>query len=242
MTLGLGLFTRQDERTKTPIWVVFQAIEAIGQGLTIPTILPAIQASLPESEVATSVGLYSFLRSFGFVWGTIIPGIIFNDQWNRKDDCLVNYPDVREQMRDGRAYHFSTGSYRAQLPETVQRDIHAVYVETLKTMWYAAVAFAAVGFLLVFAEKHIPLRKELETEFGLEPIRRTNREGRGSAVRYTTQDVGGALETSKCKITTRLKCFGLASYPQFDNLLYVTPSLHLLQNPNFHAINSDKVP
>lgn len=97
MTIGLGLFSMQDENTPTAVWVVFQAIEAVGQGLIIPTILPATQASLPESEVATSVGLYSFLRSFGFVWGTTILGIIFNAQWNRNDGRLAKYPGVQSQ-------------------------------------------------------------------------------------------------------------------------------------------------
>jgi hypothetical protein len=67
IAIGLGLFTLQTRYTKTAVWVTFQAVEAIGQGFVIPTILPAIQASLPESEVASSVGMYSFLRSFGFV-------------------------------------------------------------------------------------------------------------------------------------------------------------------------------
>lgn len=51
-------------------------IDAIGRGLLLPTVLPAIMASLPDSDTASATGLYSFLRSFGFVWGITIPGII----------------------------------------------------------------------------------------------------------------------------------------------------------------------
>ncbi|KAF2708581.1 MFS general substrate transporter [Pleomassaria siparia CBS 279.74] len=167
MTIGLGLFTLLDRGTPTVVWVVFEAIEAVGQGLIIPTILPAIQASLPEKEVATSVGLYSFLRSFGFVWGTTIPGVIFNAQWDRNDYRLASAPDVREAMKDGKAYHFVSGSFRGALPKRIQSEIITVYVETLKTLWYVAVAFAAVGFLSTFGERHIPLRKDLDTEYGL---------------------------------------------------------------------------
>jgi hypothetical protein len=167
MTIGLGLFTLQDQDTSTVLWVVFQAVEAVGQGLIIPTVLPAIQARLPESEVATSVGMYWFIRSFGFVWGTTIPSIIFNAQWNKNDNRLASYPDVRVELRDGRAYHFAGGSFRSGLPAAVQDDIRTVYVEALRTLWYAAIAFSLLGFISVFGEKHIPLRKELNTEFGL---------------------------------------------------------------------------
>jgi hypothetical protein len=149
------------------IWVVFEAIEAFGQALVIPTILPAIQASLPEKEVATFVGMYSFLRGFGFVWGTPIPGIIFNAQWDKEDYRLAAYPDVQETMQNGKAYHFASGVYRSALPVVIQYDIVTVYVETLKVLWYAAVAFSVVGMIAVFGEKHIALRKDFETAFGL---------------------------------------------------------------------------
>jgi len=167
MTIGVGLFALLDRDTPTVVWVVFEAIEAIGQALVIPTILPAIQASLPEKEVATSVGMYSFLRSFGFVWGTIIPGIIFNAQWDKEDYRLAGFPEVRRAMQNGKAYHFASGIYRSALPEVVQYDIITVYVETLKVLWYAAAAFSVVGLFAVFGEKHIALRKGLDTEFGL---------------------------------------------------------------------------
>jgi hypothetical protein len=167
MTVGLGLFALLDRNTSTVIWVVFEAIEAIGQALVIPTILPAIQASLPEKEVATSVGMYSFLRSFGYVWGITIPSIIFNAQWNKEDYRLDGFPDVRDAMQNGRAYHFASDAYRSTLPESVQYEIITVYVETLRVLWYAAVAFSVVGLLAVFGEKHIALRIGLETEFGL---------------------------------------------------------------------------
>lgn len=37
-------------------------------------------------------------------------------------------------MRNGRAY-------RSTLPYSIQNDIWGVYVDTLKSLWYAAIAF-----------------------------------------------------------------------------------------------------
>ena len=43
-----------------------------------------------------------------------------------------------------------------------------IYALSLRDLWYTAMAFSPLCFLLVFVEKRIKLRKELQTEFGLE--------------------------------------------------------------------------
>ncbi|KAF2677802.1 MFS general substrate transporter [Lentithecium fluviatile CBS 122367] len=132
-TVGVGLFTLLDRDTPKVAWVVFEAVEAIGQVLI---------------EVATSVGMYSFLRSFGFVWGTTISDIIFNAQWDKRTIGLLEFHKCKKQCK---TYNIIT-----------------VYVETLKVLWCAAMTFSMVGFLTVFGEKHVALRKkDLDTEFGL---------------------------------------------------------------------------
>lgn len=45
---------------------------------------------------------------------------------------------------------------------------------SLQLTWQVAIGFAALGFLLVFHEKEVPLRQELETEFGM--VDKKNRE------------------------------------------------------------------
>lgn len=37
----------------------------------------------------------------------------------------------------------------------------------MKLVWYVGIAFCGAGFLIVFLEKEIPLRTELETDFGM---------------------------------------------------------------------------
>jgi len=164
-TIGLGLLTFLDNNTPTFEWVIFQAIEAVGQAILIPTILPAIQASLPESEVASSVGLYSFLRSFGWVWGITIPSIIFNNRWDQLDSQIKD-EQVRASLSGGQAYH-SAGVHSSWSESTLEAVV-SVYTDTLKTLWYAGIVVAGIGFLAVFGEKSLILRNTLETEFGLE--------------------------------------------------------------------------
>ncbi|KAF2802039.1 putative macrolide phosphotransferase k [Mytilinidion resinicola] len=165
--IGPGLNIMLSRSTPKAVWVVFQMIDAIGRGLLLPTVLPAIMASLPDSDTAAATGMYSFLRSFGFVWGVTIPGTIFNAQFDRHASRISD-ATVRQELGSGRAYQYVSGSYIKVLSPTVQHEVLSVYQDALKAVWIAAVAFGATGFVAVATERHIPLRTELDTKYGLE--------------------------------------------------------------------------
>lgn len=44
----------------------------------------------------------------------------------------------------------------------------SVYIDSLKLVWQVSILFPGISFLLVFIEKQISLRTELDTEYGLE--------------------------------------------------------------------------
>lgn len=57
------------------------------------------------------------------------------------------------------------------LKPALKPEVPGVYLEALKVVWYVAMAFGASGFIAVATEKHVPLRTELETEFGLQEMK-----------------------------------------------------------------------
>lgn len=121
--MGQVTIQRTGERTNyNKTWVVFQMLDAIGRGSLLPTVLPAIMASLPDSDVASATGIYSFLRSFGFVWGITIPGIIFNAQFDRYSTIITD-PGVRQQMSGGQAYQLVGGNYIDSLQSEVREQV-----------------------------------------------------------------------------------------------------------------------
>ncbi|KAK0721230.1 hypothetical protein B0T21DRAFT_423599, partial [Apiosordaria backusii] len=146
LAVSCGLFSTMSPSTQTVAWAWFQILAGIGIGFPLTTQLPAIQAVLPESDTAISTSTYSFIRSFGFVWGATIPSIIFTvglmPRWGLET--------VRASLANGGAY-----SYAPQ-------------VRHLTVVWLAGLGFALFGFLLVFLERHVDMRVTLETEFGLE--------------------------------------------------------------------------
>ncbi|KUI63648.1 hypothetical protein VM1G_10498 [Cytospora mali] len=174
-TLGPGLNTLLDRDTHAGAWAMLQIVDALGRAFILPTTLPAILASLPEKDVASATGVYSFLRSFGYVWGITVPGIIFNNCFNQLS-YQISDAVVRETLGGGKAYQLASGTYVQTLPPVVRSEVLGVYLAALKAVWYGAMAFGASGLIAVAVEKHVPLRTELETEYGLEQKKNGDKE------------------------------------------------------------------
>ena len=67
ISLGIGLFSILGPTSNDAEWVFFQIFTAIGLGIVMTTLLPAVMAGLDEADVATATGTFSFLRAFGLV-------------------------------------------------------------------------------------------------------------------------------------------------------------------------------
>jgi hypothetical protein len=165
MPLVMGLSSILDQGSSKAEWVIWQLLFGVSGGMMISTTLQAVQAALPESEVATSVGTWSFVRSLGTIWGLSIPAAIFN---NRFDQLSKQFdPSIRALFTRGQAYEHGTAKFIQSFdPETRQIVIQA-YIEALKRVWQIGIVFGGVTFLSVFFEKEIHLRTELKTDFGL---------------------------------------------------------------------------
>ncbi|PTD10445.1 putative aldehyde dehydrogenase FUS7 [Fusarium culmorum] len=82
MSIACGLFTLLDESSSTGRWVGFQILFGFGTGVVFTSTLPPILASLPDSDVATATGAWTFIRNFGSIWGVAIPAAVFNNHVN----------------------------------------------------------------------------------------------------------------------------------------------------------------
>lgn len=146
----------------------YQLLSALGTGLALPVLLPAVQAPLTEEDTALCTATWSFMRTYGFIWGATIATAVFN---NRFDVLAPRITDtaIRSQLTNGRAYGYATKIFINSIADPVTvTEVRSVYVDALKVVWYVSLAFAGLGFLLVFLEKEVPLRKELDTKFSIE--------------------------------------------------------------------------
>jgi MFS family permease len=166
-SIGFGLLSILDANSHQAAWVCFQIINSMGIGMVITSILPAICASLAEEDVAAANGTFSFLRSFGFIWGITLPSIIFNDRFNHHS-FRISDEILRVQLIGGAAYGYANSGLVGSLTGESRGQVISVYTDAMKSVWQGGIGFAMFSFVLVFAEKHIAMRTELETKFGLE--------------------------------------------------------------------------
>ncbi|KAI1134633.1 MFS general substrate transporter [Hypoxylon sp. FL0543] len=166
--VGFGLLTVLRGDSHAVAWVFFQLIVSVGVGVPVSTCLPAIMAALPESDVASATAAFSFIKTFGYIWGVTIPSILFNAIINN-NLSLISSPSLREQLRNGGAYSFASqaNTLAGSVDGAVWNEVEQVYVRSLNAIWWFGLGISAVSFLAVGFERGLELSTELNTEFGL---------------------------------------------------------------------------
>lgn len=165
MIIGFGLLTLLDADSNTGEWVGYQLLGAFGTGLVLPVLLPAVQAPLTEEDTALCTSMWSFIRTFGFIWGGTIATAVFNNRIDTLAPRIANAA-IRAQLTNGQAYERATKIFIDSIadPATVMA-VRSVYVDSLNVVWFVSLAFAGLGFLLVFLERE---RKELDSKFAMD--------------------------------------------------------------------------
>jgi hypothetical protein len=166
MVIGHGCFTLLDAQSSTATWILLQAITGAGSSIVLTTLLPAVQAGLAEKDVALATGAWSFMRSFGVIWGVAIPSAIFNNRFTQLSGRIAD-PVTRSVFSNGDAYEHVSAALIRSFPAVTREQIISVYSDSLKRTWQISIAFAGAAFIATFAQKAIKLRKTVDTEHGL---------------------------------------------------------------------------
>lgn len=176
MALALGLFTMLDTDTSKAVWVIFQLVASIGVGLIMPVLLPAIMAGLPEGDVAASSAAYSFIRTFGYIWGVTLSSIVFNAVFDNNISTVLD-PTLHPQLANGAAYAFASQIHRLRKDGVISgktlNQIVEVFVRSLRAIWWLSVGVSIFSFFAVGMERDLELRTELDTEYGIDEKRKT---------------------------------------------------------------------
>jgi hypothetical protein len=169
ITVSFGLLSLLDANSSTAAWVCFQLLLAAGSGLLAGILLPAMQAPLEEKLMAATTGVWAFARGFGAVWGVTIPSAVLNNEARVHAEQLVQDPELRGFLTGGRAYEFATEAFLNSIEDPEARaTVVLVFSRSLRTVWYVAVAFAGLAFLVTFIEKEVELKDKHETKFGIQ--------------------------------------------------------------------------
>lgn len=171
-TLGMGLLCMMNRDTPIAQWAVFQIIIALGIGIIIDTLLPAFQAPVSEADQAAATSTWGFIRAFGSIWGVAIPAVIFNNRINEQLH-IVSDSGARSLLGNGGAYQQASAAFVGDFPSQIQDEIRTLYTGALSRVFWIGAIFAGFACILVFIERDIPLRKSLETDYGLQKNRTT---------------------------------------------------------------------
>ncbi|KAM7206086.1 hypothetical protein V8F20_002868 [Naviculisporaceae sp. PSN 640] len=167
LTAGMGSLSVLDRNSSTAEWVCLQILPSIGAGMVLDTLLPPFQAGVAESDAAAATASWTFIRSFGNIWGVAIPAAIFNTYTSQHAGEILNNT-AAEFLRNGDSYTWATKAFVEGFQEPSRSQISDVFSGALSRIFIVASAFAGLAFLLSFIEREVHLRTELETEFGLE--------------------------------------------------------------------------
>ncbi|PTB65895.1 MFS general substrate transporter [Trichoderma citrinoviride] len=168
-TISFGLLSILDAHSSDAAWVCIQLLNALGSGMLSGVLLPAVQAPLDESYVATATGVWSFARYFGCIWGVTIPSAVFNNECRRLASTVITDEDIASKLSGDSAYQHATGAFLLSIQDPELRaEVIRVFTGAMRTVWLVGIAFAALGFLVSFVAKEIQLREELHNDFGVE--------------------------------------------------------------------------
>ncbi|KAF2253606.1 MFS general substrate transporter [Trematosphaeria pertusa] len=166
MLIAQGCFSMLGPSSSTASWAGFQILMAIGAGVVLTALLPAIQAPLSEEDTAASSAMWGFVQSFGFIWGAAIPSAIFNSR-SRSLAQETSIMEVKTLLKDGSAYEHGVRAFLITLSPSARDEAIRILSQSVRFTWMVSLAFTGCGFLLACSIREIPLRTELETKYGL---------------------------------------------------------------------------
>lgn len=174
LATGFGLLLLLSRETSTVKWVGLQIPGGLGIGIILPILLPAVQASLKDSDIALSTSTWTFIRGVGQILGSTLPIVAFDNSFNRHLRQIQD-PSIASQLVNGQAYQRATRDFILSIIDPVVRgEVQSVYVDAIKIVWWMGLAFSILGFVLVMFEKEVKLREEVDPTYGQE----AEREGR----------------------------------------------------------------
>ncbi len=151
MTIGILAMTRLE--IDTPYWQIsiYAVIVGMGLGLSMQTIVIALQNSVELSDMGVATSSNTFFRSLGSVFGTAFFGAILTNR-------LAHYLAASGLKGGGETSITNNTALIKKLPPEVQTTILESFVKAFHFVFYTAAPVTALGFALALMLKEVPLR------------------------------------------------------------------------------------
>ncbi len=164
MTVGiLAMYTLQID---TPYWqlAIFAVMVGAGLGLSMQTIVIALQNSVEFKDMGVATSSNTFFRSLGSVFGTALFGAILTNRLSHYlasnfAELAVKNPDAAAAVDPTQLEAIQNNtSLIATLPAQVQTAVLDAFVHSFHIVFIVAAPVVAVGFFVALFLRETPLR------------------------------------------------------------------------------------
>ncbi|MFC7260539.1 MDR family MFS transporter [Streptomyces lutosisoli] len=151
MGVGLFLMSTMDRNTSTFLMSLNMFLLGLGIGLAMQVLTIAVQNTVPHSQLGTATSRVTFFRTIGSSFGTAIFGTLYQSQLDDNLGAAVAESGVPAQVAN-------SASALWQLPVTRIAPILDAYTDSITFVFRWVVPVAAVGFVVAWFLKEVPLR------------------------------------------------------------------------------------
>ncbi|CZR52195.1 related to MFS transporter [Phialocephala subalpina] len=180
MTIGVGMYILFSATSSTGEVVGLQILTGIGCGLLFGPPLLALQAFVPQQNVATASSTYGFIRSIGTAMSVVIGGVIFQNTMDSRVDTLstppLNLPsNITDLLSKGQAAANVIAVNLIQ-DQAQKMAVQKAYAGSLRNSWiFYTVASGCCIVATLFIKKKVLSKDHVETKTGIDvPIPQTN--------------------------------------------------------------------
>jgi hypothetical protein len=145
---ALFLLSTMGVDTSRSTVTAYMAILGIGIGLSIQTLILAVQNSADRSELGVATSTVTFFRSMGGSIGVALFGAIFNN-------LLSSH--IGTSVATGEGSGFSPAMLES-MTATQRTDFIAVFADSITTVFLYATPLVLLAFALTWFLREIPLR------------------------------------------------------------------------------------
>ncbi len=164
MTAGIGLMVTLNR--ETPFWQLslYSILVGAGLGLSMQTIVIALQNSVEFKDMGVATSSNTFFRSLGSVFGTAIFGTILTNRLGHYlvtnfQDLAATNPSAVEGFDPAKLEGIQDNTAAlAVLPPAIQNSALDAFVSSFHVVFLAAVPVTAAGFLVALFLREVPLR------------------------------------------------------------------------------------
>jgi hypothetical protein len=172
MTIGNGLYTLFSTESSLAEIVTFQIVAGLGAGLLFQAPLLALQALLPQDDIAMATSTLSFMRNLATSLSVVIGGVLFQNSMDIRVPSLSTPPislpsNITDLLvgGDAAAHVFLVSVIQDPAQRAAVREAYAWSMRNMWIMYTGISALAVVASL--FIKKHHLRKDHVETKTGI---------------------------------------------------------------------------